>query len=175
MKKIFTRFGIIMIMVLSMCSMAYAQSTEEGNGTEGGSQTVRPPIAPGDFTPDEPLLIPNAAGSDAPQEQLFGGRFLPAITNAIIALAGGFAFVFMIVGGIQILTAYGNEERVSAGKKTMTYAIVGLLVAILSYAIVSIISAINLTPQQGNQQQGQEENDATNGNTNSNEEIIDET
>ena len=59
----------------------------------------------------------------------------------------------MIVGGIQILTAYGNEEKVSAGKKTMTYAIVGLLIAILSYAIVSIISGVRLagTPQQGQQ------------------------
>ena len=105
-------------------------------------QTSRPSIIPGDTK--ENLLLPTSGSTDLSEEQFFGGVFLPNITQAIIALAGAFAFVFMIIGGIQILTAYGNEEKIASGKKTVTYAIVGLLIAILAYAIVSIVSAIRI-------------------------------
>lgn len=54
------------------------------------------------------------------------------------------AVLFIIIGGIQILTAYGSDEKISSAKKTITYAIVGLLIAILSYAIVTIISSIQI-------------------------------
>ncbi len=145
MKKKIVQFGSILLLSLCFGAMTVFAQTA----------TVRPNIVPQEFITgnEEGLLIPNAARENVPQEQFFGGRLLPTLTNTIIALAGGLAFVFMIVGGIQILTAYGNEERVSAGKKTMTYAIVGLLIAILSYAVVSIISGVRLTgtPQQGGQ------------------------
>lgn len=152
MKTFLKKIGFALMLTLTVTSFAFAQS----NGDDTNALTTRPEIIPSDFIPEneDSLLIPNAANQgDTPQEQFFGGRLLPTLTNAIIALAGGLAFVFMIVGGIQILTAYGNEEKVSAGKKTITYAIVGLLIAILSYAIVSIISGIQLggPPQQGDQ------------------------
>ena len=151
MKNFLKKFGFAMILTLTLTSITFAQ------GSTTPPPTTRPEIVPDAFTPgqflQEELLIPNASGIDAPQEQFFGGVLLPVLTKAIIALAGGFAFVFMIVGGIQILTAYGNEEKVSAGKKTMTYAIVGLLIALLAYAVVSIISGVRLagTPQPTNQ------------------------
>jgi glucose uptake protein GlcU len=79
-----------------------------------------------------------------PEEQFFGGSLLPTITKTIIEAAGVTAILFIIIGGIEILTAYGNDEKIGKGKKTVTFAIVGLLISILSYAIVSIISGINL-------------------------------
>ena len=69
---------------------------------------------------------------------------MPNITKTIIAAAGACAVLFIIIGGIQMLTAYGSDEKIGKAKKTITWAIIGLLIAILSYAIVSIISAIKL-------------------------------
>ncbi len=66
------------------------------------------------------------------------------VTQSVIALTGALAVLFIIVGAIQILTAYGKTDKIEAAKKTITWAIVGLLIAILSYAIVSVISAIQL-------------------------------
>jgi len=66
------------------------------------------------------------------------------------------AFLFIIIGGIQILTAYGNDEKITNAKKTIQYAIVGLLIALLSYAIVSIIGGLNIG-QNPNQTQTAEE------------------
>lgn len=121
------------------------------------AQSNRPPIIPEGV--EETLWIPHTdEESDVPEESYFGGVLLPVLTQAIIGLAAGLGFLFMIVGGIQILTAYGNEERIAAGKKTMTFAVVGLLIALLSYAIVSIISSVQITqPQSGNPQQQQQQ------------------
>ena len=103
----------------------------------------RPPIIPTGSGEKEPLLLPQSPSGVA-EEQYFGGYYLPAITKVVIAAAGISAVLFIIIGGIQILTAYGNDEKIGKAKKTITYAIIGLLIAILSYAIVSTISVINL-------------------------------
>lgn len=91
-------------------------------------------------------MIPTIPEGDKniPQEQYLGGIFLPTITRIVIASAGAMAVIMIIIGGIEMLTAYGNEEKIGNAKKTITYAIVGLVVAILSYAIVTIISSIKL-------------------------------
>jgi hypothetical protein len=101
----------------------------------------RPPIVP---PGTEGLFIPNSGSSNVAPEEYFGGSFLPAITRNVIAGSGAVAILFLIIGGVEILTAYGNEEKITKGKKTITFAIVGLLIALLSYAIVTIISSINL-------------------------------
>jgi hypothetical protein len=89
------------------------------------------------------LYIPTTPQNQVPEEYL-QFTLLPSITSTIIAAAGACSVLFIIIGGIEMLTAYGNEEKVKKGLKTITYAIAGLLISILSYAIVSIISAINL-------------------------------
>lgn len=125
-----------LVMVLMTVGLAMAQSSN------------RPPIIPEGLTTDQSaLIIPNSANvTNSPEEQYFGGYVLPAITRTVIALSGALAFVFMIVGGIQILTAYGNEERVSAGRKTMMFAVVGLVISMLAFAIVQIVSSIQIAP-----------------------------
>jgi len=105
----------------------------------------RPPIIPPGAETSDPLLIPKSTAGTA-EETYFGSVLLPQLTKTIIAMAGVTAVLFIIFGGIQILTAYGSDEKLGKAKKTITFAIAGLLIAILAYAIVSIISAINLNP-----------------------------
>ncbi len=118
------------------------------------AQTTVPPIIPGqpDDTTAETLIIPHTnTGADA--GLYFQRVYLPEITRVVISIAGAAAFLFIIIGGIQILTAYGDEEKITTAKKTITYAIIGLLVALLSYAIVSIISGVQISnPDMGSQE-----------------------
>lgn len=107
------------------------------------AQNRAPIIPPTTGDKPEALVLPTG-NTELSGEVAVGGVFLPGITRTVIAMAGGLALLFVIIGAIQILTAYGDEERVTAGKKSVTYAIVGLLIAILSYTIVSIIGSISL-------------------------------
>ena len=43
----------------------------------------------------------------------------------------------LIWGGIRYTTSGGNANSVTAAKNTILYAVIGLIVAILAYAIVN--------------------------------------
>lgn len=57
----------------------------------------------------------------------------------VIAL---FAIVGIMVGGIILMTAYGQEEQIQKGKSVIGYSIMGLIFVILSYVIVSFVQTI---------------------------------
>ncbi|MCC7432948.1 hypothetical protein IT412_05510, partial [Candidatus Peregrinibacteria bacterium] len=71
-------------------------------------------------------------------------RLLPSIANVIISITGGLSLLFAIVSGIQMLTAYGNSDQATAARKTLTFALVGLVISALSYGIVAIIASITV-------------------------------
>ena len=102
---------------------------------------TRPNIIPAG---SDPLVIPSANIQTGSQDAFIAGQLLPNITKTVIALSGALAVLFIIIGGITILTAYGKTEKIESAKKTIIWAIVGLLISILSYSIVSIISNIQL-------------------------------
>jgi hypothetical protein len=54
-----------------------------------------------------------------------------------IGLAG---FVMMIVGAFKYLLSGGNAKGVDEGQKTMTYAVLGLVVALSAFFILNIIA-----------------------------------
>ncbi len=65
------------------------------------------------------------------------------ITNIItwsLTLVGITAVLFIIYGGFLYITSAGNKERAESAKKTLTYAVGGLIVVILANIIVSLVS-----------------------------------
>ena len=79
------------------------------------------------------------------------GSAIGWITNLALSFAGVIAVVFIIVGGYMYLTSAGNEEAAEKGRKVLTNAIIGLIIIILSAAIVRIVvntldSGTSLTP-----------------------------
>lgn len=49
------------------------------------------------------------------------------------------ALFYLIQGGIQWITSSGDKQRVEQARQRITYAVVGLIIAILSFFIVSIV------------------------------------
>jgi len=69
----------------------------------------------------------------------------PISFNTPQELIGGIISYLMglVYGGILYMTSGGSEERVKQAKNVITYAIIGLVVAILSYILVNtVIQAI---------------------------------
>lgn len=61
------------------------------------------------------------------------------ITNWVLGFVTILAVLFLIWGGLQYLTAAGNEEQVEKAKNTITYALLGLVVAAVAYAAVIVV------------------------------------
>ena len=80
-----------------------------------------------------------AAGSDLEQT-------LPAQIGRLIQLFVSFAGVVMLViivyAGILWMTAGGGTERIEQAKKLMQNAIIGLIIVLLAYVIVTFINGL---------------------------------
>ncbi len=89
------------------------------------------------------ILLPGA-NTQSNQGQILQSQFLPNLTKFVIGLTGALSLLFVIVGAIQMLTAFGDDDGLGKGKKTITWALVGVVISLLSYAIVQVVSSINL-------------------------------
>ena len=61
------------------------------------------------------------------------------ITNIMFFIIGAVSVIMLIYGGIRYTTSGGNANNVTAAKNTIMYSIIGLVVAILAYAIVRFV------------------------------------
>lgn len=64
------------------------------------------------------------------------------IINAALVFGGIVALVIIIVAGVTYITSKGDPAKVESAKKTLTYALVGLIVIFLSFFIVGFISQL---------------------------------
>jgi hypothetical protein len=66
------------------------------------------------------------------------------LTNYILGFIAIIATLVIIWGGTQYLTAGGNEDAVANAKKTISYGIIGMVIAGLAYAMVIVVSTVIL-------------------------------
>ncbi len=59
--------------------------------------------------------------------------------DILVGFLGAIAVVAMIFGGFQYLTAGPDAEKANMGRKTITYAIIGLIIILASLAIVELL------------------------------------
>ncbi len=66
------------------------------------------------------------------------------VTNWILGFIAIVATLVIIYGGVQYLTAGGNEDNVAAAKKTISFGIIGIVICGLAYAMVIVVSTVIL-------------------------------
>ena len=77
-------------------------------------------------------------GSDAANTISLGDR-IKTIVNVMLYVLGAIAVIMIVIGGIRYTTSNGDSSGITGAKNTILYAIVGLVVAILAYAIVNFV------------------------------------
>lgn len=61
------------------------------------------------------------------------------IINVVLGVVGIIAVVMMIIGGISFITSQGDAGKVTKARNTILYGVVGLIVALLAFAIVNFV------------------------------------
>lgn len=59
-----------------------------------------------------------------------------AIIQWILGLLGIIGVAFVLYGGFLWLTSAGNEDKIERAKKVITAAVIGLVIVLLSWAII---------------------------------------
>lgn len=71
------------------------------------------------------------------------GKDVPAtvtvVINTMLYIVGILAVAMIIFSGIRYLTAHGDKSQVESAKNTLIYSVVGLVIAIIAYAIVNFV------------------------------------
>ena len=106
-----------------------------------GSVAALSPVAyaaPGDQYLDDVMPDGSLGGStDDAEGGLLG--IVKNIINIIIGVVGIIAVVMMIMGGISFIISQGDSAKVTKARNTILYGVVGLVVALLAFAIVNFV------------------------------------
>ena len=66
-------------------------------------------------------------------------ELLLKIMRGFIYITGIWAVAFIIIGGFKMVISQGNEEAVTAAKKSIMWSVLGLIVVLLAFSIIAII------------------------------------
>lgn len=61
------------------------------------------------------------------------------VINVVLGALGIIAVVVIIIGAISFITSQGDSSKVTKARNTILYGIVGLVIALLAYAIVNFV------------------------------------
>lgn len=82
----------------------------------------------------------NAAKGVEQMSDLFGATgIFNTVTNVLLFAIGAISVIMIIIGGLRYVVSGGDTSKVTAAKNTILYAIIGLIVALLSYAVINFV------------------------------------
>jgi Type IV secretion system pilin len=131
LKKTLQSFNVLVFMMLSLLiTNYYLLNTALAAGDNcAGLQSEFETFGGGEAVPD---VLPAHCAS--------AGTWVGNGINLGFALAGGVAVLFIIIGGFKMMASGGNEKTSASGKKTLQWAVIGLVVILMSFALITIIS-----------------------------------
>lgn len=87
-------------------------------------------------TPGTPINLPNPLGVTSFAD------LIDRIVNYLIILSAPIVAGMIIWGAFQILNAVGNPEKAIEGRRTITYAVIGYAIILISKGITLIVQQI---------------------------------
>lgn len=60
-------------------------------------------------------------------------------SNILVALSGTFAILMFVMGGMVMITAYGNDARVKWGKDILIATVTGIVIVLFAWTLVNVI------------------------------------
>jgi hypothetical protein len=64
---------------------------------------------------------------------------LDAILAVVFGIAGAVALLFVVIGGFRYIISRGEPAATAQAKGTIIYAVIGLIVVIVAFSIVSFV------------------------------------
>lgn len=113
----------VLAMVPSYANASPAGEIKQGVSDVGGNETQ---------------TTTDANGNQTTVSVTLGDR-LKTIVNIMLYILGAIAVIMIVIGGIRYTTSNGDSSSITSAKNTILYAVVGLIIAIMAYAIVNFI------------------------------------
>ena len=111
----------------SFSQRAYVRLIQSSGVVAGVVAGVGHAFAQGSPLPTRPTELPGTFSTVSTS--------INTIFNLVFAIAGAVFVILLLVGGIQYLTAAGNEEATAKARRLLVDSIVGLIIVLAAFAI----------------------------------------
>jgi len=115
-KNIFKNFSLLIILILGFLAVSLPLIEVQ----------AQPP----------PTGIENPLGADTFTELFVG------ITNWVAGIVASLAALMIVIGGFQYMLSGGNEEKVANARKTIQWAVIGLIIVLASWGLLQALLEI---------------------------------
>lgn len=92
-------------------------------------------------TPQWNDIAPGCVKDGVPTLECLPAVFTNVVHGALL-FSGLVALIFIIVGGIKFIRSEGDPKQAESARHTVTYAVLGLFLVLLSFFILGIIAFI---------------------------------
>lgn len=114
------------------------QSSQDSATVSPNTGTPSPSTTSGATTITRTSIIPPEVYNSGLSNSTVRG-ILVNLLNWLLGILGILAIIAFIISGIQYLLSYASEDLAEKAKKNMTYAIIGIVVALSSFVILQAI------------------------------------
>ncbi len=84
--------------------------------------------------------LTESVNKDNQTADLFGDNSLfETVVNLLLFLVGAISVIMLIIGGIRYILSAGDQQKVTDAKNTIMYAVIGIVLAVLAWAIVNFL------------------------------------
>jgi cytochrome bd-type quinol oxidase subunit 2 len=88
---------------------------------------------------DAPSSIKEQTGGEGDLKTL-----LLTIINSFLTFLGVLAVLMVIYGGLMYIMASGDTQKADKGKKIIMYAVIGIVIILLSFALINTVLGVAL-------------------------------
>jgi hypothetical protein len=121
----------VQVVALDSSNKQIASGTQTFTRDSSGNITVTTPTTNGGSSLKD--IIPKSNYSDL-------NKLMLDIANRLIEICAGLALIAVVYSGIMYITAGGDTAKAETARKNLTWAITGVVVAILAGVIVTIVN-----------------------------------
>lgn len=89
--------------------------------------------ASGFIKPEDNIVAPETGGETSLRQMVL------TVVNYFLGFLGLLAVVMIIFGGITYVSSAGNDDAVGKAKKIIMYALVGIVIILLSFVLVNAV------------------------------------
>jgi ABC-type Fe3+ transport system permease subunit len=119
MKKILSKIGQIITGASAAATLWAGRVMAESNPAQDGADAAKPDGVPTSLIGPEGIFT--------------------QVTTLMLYVIGIVSVVMLIWGGLRYVVSGGDSKKVTDAKNTILYAIIGLIIAILAYAVIRFV------------------------------------
>ena len=116
-------FGLSFATATIIASPAAAQKSPEQEACEGSGGTWSG-------------TWPNGSCAQGPRTVT---GTIKSVVNVIVFITGAISVLMIIIGGLRYTISGGDQGSITGAKNTILYAVIGLIVSVMAYAIVNFV------------------------------------